>query len=104
MKRTALLFVGWSGIVGSIIDGAITAVAIWFASTTNSAGYSMSVDSLFRDHLPWLYWVKQVAFSILPDELVTRLFAVPALILFPVRVVVSGLIGKWAFVVARRYE
>jgi hypothetical protein len=97
-----LLFIGWAGVIGSVIDGVVSVAAIWLATTTNPSGYSMSVESLFRDHLTWLYWVKQVAFSILPNDFVARVFAIPALVLFPVRVVVSGLIGKWAFSAAAR--
>ena len=99
-KIALLLVLGWSGYVGGVIDVAITAVAL--RAAIDERQVSISVDVVFREYLVWLYWVKQLAYHVLPDGFVGRIFGLPALLLFPVRVIVSVLIGKWAFSVANR--
>ena len=62
----------------------------------------ISVDVVFREYIAWLYWVKQLAYQVLPDGVAGTIFRLPALVLFPVRVLVSTLVGIWAFSVVKR--
>ncbi|MEM7281093.1 MAG: hypothetical protein AAF438_05655 [Pseudomonadota bacterium] len=64
----------------------------------------MTVDSFLRDHVSFIYWVKQVAYFVLPRSFVDWLFALPALVYFPVRVVVSSVIGWWALAKANQLK
>ena len=104
MMRGFLLFLGWSCALGSIGDTIIAAYAAWIVGAGGWLDPGLSVETLFRDYISWLYWVKQVAYHVMPGDVVVWLFALPALILFPIRVVVSGLIGKWALAKARRLQ
>ena len=94
-KIALLLVLGWAGYAGGVIDAVITFVAIGAAIAERQ--WLISVDALFREYIAWIYWVKQLAYHVLPDGFVGRIFGLPALLLFPVRVVVSTLIGMWAF-------
>jgi len=94
-KIALLLVLGWAGYAGAAIDVVITSVALWAAIAERQ--WFISVDVVFREYIAWLYWVKQLAYHVLPDGFVGRIFGLPALLLFPVRVVVSTLIGMWAF-------
>jgi hypothetical protein len=100
--RSVLLFIGWASLVGSFLDGAIALFALWIVADGSWAEPALSVDTLLRTHLPFIYWVKQIAFHVLPNGLVVWIFALPALILFPVRGIVSMLIGGWVLSAARR--
>jgi len=92
-----LLFLGWSALVGGILDGLISVYAVYVISVNSDINLSLSVNLLFKNHISFLYPIKQFAYYIMYDKFVSRLFALPALVLFPFRVVVSAVIGKWAF-------
>ena len=92
-----LLFVGWAGVIGSALDALIALYALWVIIGEPAQGWGMSTDVLFRDYISWLYWVKQLAYFFLPASIIEWIFGLPALLLFSVRVVASGIIGGWAF-------
>ena len=99
--RKFLLFIGWASVIGSIADGAISAFALWLVSQ-GEAALSITVDALLRAHLSFIYWVKALAYAIMPDGFVAWMFGLPALIYFPVRVVTSVLLGGWLLHIAGR--
>lgn len=93
--RTLLLWFGWLSVVGSLLDGAITAFLI-IQIGLGDAPVAMSVDAHLFKHLRFLYWIKDVGYFLLPDGFVDWIFALPALVYFPVRVVTSIIIGALA--------
>jgi hypothetical protein len=97
--RTALIVFAWVSLVGSLFDGAIIAFHIWLA-LAGEANWSLSVYAFFQAHLPWLLWVKDVAYAILPHDFVDWVFDLPNLAYFPVRIMISVLAGwlalRWA--------
>jgi len=101
--RMFLVGFGWASVIGSLFDGAIAAfVGALVALGREPIG--LSVDAHLRDHLPFIYWVKDVAYTVLPDGFVTWLFDLPALVYFPVRVAMSVVLGWAAFVFAARLK
>lgn len=102
--RGVLLFFGWASFVGSIVDGAIAVFALWIIVSASEPLFAMTVDQHLREHLHFIYWVKQVGYFVLPDGFVNWLFALPALVAFPVRVVASAALGGWALSVAKRMK
>ena len=92
----ALLIVGWLSIIGSVGDGAILA----YAALQGVA--DQSVEVVLRDHLPFLYWVKALAAAVMPVGVVAWLFALPAVVYFPARILLSLVIGWAALAGARR--
>ncbi len=101
--RTFLVWFGWISVVGSVGDGAIAAWLGWLV-LAGDAPSGMSVDAHLRDHLPWLYWVRDVAEVVLPQPVVEWVFGLPALVYFPVRVGMSIVLGWWALSVAARMK
>ncbi|MGF1543595.1 MAG: hypothetical protein ACFB00_03680 [Parvularculaceae bacterium] len=99
--RLFLSFVGWSSVLGGLFDGAIAA---WLGVliALGQATPDIAVDVHLRDHLPFLYWVKPLAFAVLPDAFARWVFALPALVYFPIRILVSAAIGAWALAAVRR--
>ena len=101
--RTFLLIIGWLLVIGSVVDGLITAFVLWLINE-GAADFWISVDAHLRDHMSFIYWVKDIAYFVLPHPVVDWLFDLPAMIVFPARVVLSGIIGAWVFAVARRMK
>jgi hypothetical protein len=100
--RTFLLIFGWASFVSSLLDVAVALFAFWVVAAGGWSEPSLSADTLLREQLPFIYWVKQLASYVLPQVFVDWMFAWPALVLFPLRAVVSTLIGAWALSTARR--
>jgi len=95
--RALLLLIGWSSVIGSFADAAMLCYALFIAAQSGWLEISMSVDAFLKQYLEFLYWVKQLAYYVMPDGFVAWLFGLPALIYFPVRILLSVLIGWWAF-------
>ena len=94
--RKFWLTLGWASAVGSVIDAIILLYAIYVIAVFVEHTWALSSEVLFRDHISWLYWVKQLAYYFMPAETVHWLFGLPATILFSTRIVISILVGKWA--------
>lgn len=94
MRRFLLAF-GWLSVLGSLIDAAI-ALFLLALVYRGDAPLMMTVDAHIREHLPWLYWARDVAEAVFPDSFVVWLFELPALIFFPARLIVSAILGGWA--------
>ena len=92
-----LLFVGWSALFGGILDSLIAIYAACVIGFNCDVNLNLSVNLLFRNYIPFLYPIKQFTYYIMYDKFVFWLFALPALVLFPFRIFVSAIIGKWAF-------
>jgi hypothetical protein len=58
---------------------------------------TVSLNTFLLQHVEILYWVKQVAYWVMPDWFASWLFNLPCLIYFPVRIAMSGVISYWAF-------
>ncbi|MEM9170530.1 MAG: hypothetical protein AAGC56_12860 [Pseudomonadota bacterium] len=86
----------WLTVVGGLCDGAIAAFAAYELVSADAPLLSLSVDAHLKTHLPWLYWVRPLAFAVLPDGLAAFVFDLPALVYFPARAVVSAPLG-WLF-------
>ena len=100
--RLFLLALGWSSIVGSFGDGAIGLYALWVIGSSGWVELGMPVQTLLQQHLPFIFWVKEVASQVLPAGVVAWIFGLPALVYFPARIALSCVIGWWALATARK--
>ncbi|MDC2890656.1 hypothetical protein [Psychrosphaera algicola] len=94
--RYFLLFIGWSSVVGSFGDGALGLYALWINFLNDWELLDFSINEFLKDYVPFIYWVKSIAFYVLPENIVLWLFNLPALLYFPTRIVMSIIIGWWA--------
>jgi hypothetical protein len=102
--RNFWLSFGWLAAIGSVVDALIVIYAIIVIAAEPSYSWALSSEVLFRDHLAWLYWIKQLAYLFLDANFIDWIFGLPTIVLFTVRIVVSGIIGKWAFTKAQQIE
>lgn len=93
--RKLLVVLAWSGVFGAIFDAAITAFAAWEVATTENMGIGLTVDQHLKNHLHFLYWIKDVAFFLAPNDFIDWLFDLPALLYFPFRILINLLFGWW---------
>lgn len=100
MRRFLLIF-GWLSVIGSIGDGLISVYALWVVGSGGWGNPGVQVGPLLEQHLPALYWVKDVARHVLPASVATWVFNLPALVYFPVRVVMGCVIGGWVLAKAK---
>jgi hypothetical protein len=100
--RGLLIVLGWSGLVGALLDAAIAAFAFWLVFVAGLSEAGMSVDEHLRRHLIFFYWIKDLAYFIVPDRFVDGLFGLPALLWFPLRIVINSAFGAWMFYLAGR--
>jgi len=101
--RTFLLILAWASLVASLFDGAIAAFLSWLI-VVGEAPAGITVDAHLKTHLSFIYWVKDVAYLVLSRAFVDWVFALPAMAYFPVRVIVSVIIGAWLLQTARRMQ
>jgi hypothetical protein len=94
--RIFLLILGWSSVVGSFGDGALGLYALWINLFNDWSLLNISIDEFLKNYVQLIYWVKQVAFYVLPENIVLWLFNLPALLYFPIRIIMSVIIGWWA--------
>jgi hypothetical protein len=101
MKKALIIF-AWISILGSIGDGLIALYGGYLVALDSSVNLWISVETLIRNHIGFLYWVKKIAYYVMPGNIVIWLFELPALIYFPIRVVSSILIGCWVLKIAAK--
>lgn len=98
--RLILIFLAWSGVIGGLIDGLITLYAAWEIAKDTNIGVRVTVETHISMHLPFLYFLKELGYALAPNALIDWIFALPALLYFPFRVLVNLLFGwimlKWA--------
>jgi|TARA_R110000803_G_scaffold76020_4_gene140430 hypothetical protein len=102
--RTLLLFIGWSSIIGSFADGALGLYVLWLAMTSDVVEAVISLDLFLKNYVNFIYWVKSIAFAVMPKGFAGWLFSVPALAYFPIRILMSIIIGCWALKKAARIK
>ena len=94
--RAFLLFIGWSSVVGSFGDGGLGLYALWLTMTSNTVDASISLVVFLKNYVAFIYCVKSIAFAVMPQAFALWLFSVPALAYFPIRILMSIVIGWWA--------
>ncbi|MDO6548703.1 hypothetical protein [Pseudoalteromonas carrageenovora] len=94
--RSFLLFIGYSSYIGSVGDGLLGLYALWVLIGNNLALLNLSLNDFLAQYVEFIYWVKQVALYVMPEGFANRLFGIPAVIYFPVRILMSLIIGWWA--------
>jgi hypothetical protein len=102
VMRMVLLVIGWVLTIGAFANAALAAYALYIIGAGGFADLGMSVDALLTGHAPFLAWTKGAAAAILPENIAQFFFTAPALMIFPVRAVIAGLLGSWALNGARR--
>jgi hypothetical protein len=68
--RPFLLFFGGASFVGSLLDVAIALLALWIVADGGWSDPALSTDTLLREQLPFIYWVKQAAVHVMPEAFV----------------------------------
>ncbi len=99
--RAFLIWFAWLSLFGSFFDAAILAFVAALAAM-GEAAWPITVGAHLKDHLPVIYWVKDLAYLILPDGLVDWIFGLPAIVYFPARIVISIVVGALALAAAAR--
>ena len=85
---------------GSAAETVILFHALWLM-VAGQAAWGITGLAYITTHLSFFYWVIDLAYAVFPDGFVSYLLTWPVVLFYPVRIVVSILIGIWAFRKAR---
>jgi len=100
--RAILKFIGWILVAGAAANASMALLALYVAGQNGFADLGMSAEALISGHAPFLAWTRNAASSILPTNVAGFFFAAPALVMFPLRAAVAGLLGGWALKAAHK--
>ena len=100
--RQFLMAMAWLGLFGALTDGAITAYAALEVMQSPALDWQLTVDEHLKTHLHFIYWVKDVAYFLAPENLIDWMFNLPAMVYFPFRIFINLLFGWWMLAWARR--
>lgn len=100
--RIVLLILGWLLSLGAMVNASFAVIALFYVAKIYFAEPLMSVETLFRDHVPFMMWTKSAVEAILPAHLAEFFFSAPALVIFPLRAAVAGGLGYLALKAAAR--
>jgi hypothetical protein len=101
MKKV-LLVIGYLLTFGAAINAILALIALYVVGMNGFAEPGLSVETFMHDHTPFLGWAKSAAEAILPQNVASFFFAAPALVVFPLRAIIAGLLGALALKAARR--
>jgi hypothetical protein len=96
-----LFVIGWVLTFGAAVNALLALIALYVVGMNGFAEPGLSVETFMRDHTPFLSWAKSAAEAILPANVASFVFAAPALVVFPLRAIIAGLLGRWALRAAR---
>ncbi|MCA8888424.1 MAG: hypothetical protein KDA46_06340 [Parvularculaceae bacterium] len=100
--RVIFLIIGWVLTIGALVNVAMAAAALYFIGAGGFSDWGMTVETMMREHTTFLAWTRDVADMILPANIVQFFFDSPALVLFPARAIIAGVLGSWALKAGRR--
>ncbi len=99
--RTLLTLFGGLSIVGAVMDGALAAL-LGLLVMTGRADQGASVDSFLSDHWPALLSLAGAASRHGFEPAVLWMLAIPALVFFPLRIILGLTIGAAALAAAAK--
>lgn len=102
--RMFLLIFGWLSVVGSLADFGLAGFSVYLAATDPAVAWGHTVETHLLDHVPILAWFVPLAYFVLPDAFADWIFALPSLVYFPVRGIVSWFLGGWFLRMARQMK
>jgi hypothetical protein len=100
--KKGLIIFAWISIVGSVGDGLIGLYGLIVLISDPSVTVAITVEELIKNYISFLYWVKSIAYYVLPENVVAWIFAIPAFIYFPMRVISSVVVGYYVLKLADR--
>ena len=100
--RAVLRVIGWVLIIGALANGAMALLMLFVVGEGGFSDFGVSVETIIREHAPFLVWTRGAASAILPAHVADFFFAAPALVVFPLRAIVAGALGALALKAARR--
>jgi hypothetical protein len=89
-------------IIGALANGAMALFTLAVVAQGGFSDFGVSVEAIMRENAPFLIWTRDAASAILPPHVADFFFAAPALVVFPLRAIVAGALGAFAFKAARR--
>lgn len=95
--RVFLLIIGWASVIGCFGDALLALYAVYLTFANDAVTSAISVEHFLLHHVEFIYWVKHIAVAVLSDNVAQWLFSLPALIYFPVRIVLGIAISLFAF-------
>jgi hypothetical protein len=100
--RTVLRVIGWVLIFGALANGAMALFTLAVVAQGGFSDFGVSVETMIRERAPFLQWTKGAAGAILPPHVADFFFLAPALVVFPLRAIIAGVLGAFALRAARR--
>ena len=98
--RRFLVTVFWITNFGNVIQLLVIGSASWIIFSGVYSFSELTVNVYVTQYLPWLLWLKTFMIALL-GEFGRWVFAIPILVIAPLKFVGGSLIGLWAYSVAK---
>ncbi len=92
---------GWLFAFGAVSRAGLAVFAAWLAATNESVGWDLDLRTLITDHLSFLNWSIDLAYSIFPAHFVNGIMALPAIIGLPIGAMVAAILAVIFFKLSR---
>lgn len=99
--RSVLLVIGAIMMIGALANAALALHGIWVI-TQMGAEWGITVGDFIETYEPWFEWTRGFVEGFLPTGVVDFMFGLPALVFFPVRMLIALLIAQACLSGARR--
>ncbi len=100
--RFVFRLLGWFLVIGVIANLGVLAIGVYDIAEGGFQNWGLRVEGLIQARLDILGWTRDVANAVLPQAWVDQAYALPVVILMPIKIIVGLVLARFFFGLAKR--